>query len=226
MKDQDVARTDPRRFPGRLLLDSADLEDVRRAAELGYVHGVTTNPKLLSLAEQPPLDHISAILEALPSGTVYHQLQAEDERRAWTEASSAHELAPSRVVLKLHATPWHFQFASKLVAQGIAVAMTAVYSAAQYLLATEIGAEGVIPYVDRSARLEPDQPPVVRRLGAVRDRLVDGPLIIAASIKSAQQASDAVVNGADMVSAPLRVLVELGEHPLANSALEDFRAYL
>lgn len=207
------------------LLDSADLGDVRAAAELGFVTGVTTNPTLAAAAGGgPPGLRVKALLEAFPRGAIYHQLEAEEDATADTEIAEVRATAPERVVLKLPATPWHYRLAARLTAQDVAVAMTGVYNQGQLLLATAVGAESVICYVDRAARLRDGGERLVADLARAREA-VDSPLrIIAASIKHPPQVTRVLLDGADAVTAPLEVLSALGTDVLTERALDEFRA--
>lgn len=209
------------------LLDSAVIADVAAAVDLGFVSGVTTNPTLAAAAGwDAPARRVDALLSAFPDGRVYHQLEAEEEAEAMAEIAEVRAADPDRVVLKLPATPWHYRLAAALTRDGVAVSMTAVYAQSQLLLAASVGAESVICYVDRAARLQPNGEQLVPRLRAARDAGGSSLRIIAASVKSAEQVTRAVLDGADAVTAPLEVLRALGTDPLTERALDGFRASL
>lgn len=213
-------------LPGPIFIDSALRSEVAEAARHGFVAGVTTNPKLLSADGRAPEVVVRDLLSSFPAGPVYHQVQAGVLDGAYQEAEAMVALAPDRVVLKLPATLEHFQLAASLTAQRMVVAMTAVYTASQYVLAAAAGARIVIPYVDRYSRLLPDERPIVEQLREVRDALGEGPDILAASVKSTEQAVAALVAGADGVSVPFEVLGPLATHPLTQSAVEEFEEYV
>ncbi len=210
--------------PTEFLLDSAVLDDVAAAADLGFVSGVTTNPTLVAAAGLgEPATRVEALLEAFPAGRVYHQLEAEEDGAAQVEIAAVRATSPDRVVLKLPATPWHYRLAAQLTAEGVAVSMTAVYTASQLLLAAAVGAESVICYVDRAARLRPGGEALVSELRAAQLAGGGQLRIVAASVKSAPQATRAVLDGAHAVTAPLDVLEQLGTDPLTEQALQGFR---
>ena len=138
------------------------------------------------------------------------------------EARAAASLAPDRVVAKLPATLDAIRLASTLADDGIRCALTAVYSPAQALLAHEVGCVWIIPYVDRAARHSAGD--VVDELAAMLARLQSSTRILAASLKSAPQVADAILQGSHDVTAPLDVLRGLPAHPLTESAVREFAA--
>ncbi|MEX2551304.1 MAG: transaldolase family protein [Nitriliruptoraceae bacterium] len=216
--------SDPRTPVTEFLLDSAVLEDVAAAVDLGFVSGLTTNPTLAAAAGLgPPAERVPALLEALPSGPVYHQVEAETDDGADAEIRAVRAVAPDRIVLKLPATPWHYRLAARLTAQGVAVSMTAVYTPSQVLLAAAVGARSVICYVDRAARLRQGGEHLVAELAAARAAGGGDVRIIAASVKSPPQVTRAVLDGADAVTAPLEVLRALAVDELTEQALDGFR---
>jgi transaldolase len=205
-----------------ILLDSASVDDAAAAAELGFVHGITTNPALMARETKEPLTHLERLLAAFPSGRICYQPTRTSYAEMNDEARAAAALAPDRVVAKLPATLDAIKLAAALTDDGIRCALTAVYSPAQALLAHEVGCVWVIPYVDRAARHSADG--VVASLAAVLTRLQSSTRILAASLKSAPQVVDSVLHGAHDITAPLDVLRGLPAHPLTESAVREFAA--
>lgn len=202
-----------------LYLDSASVDDARRAARLAYVQGITTNPKLISESGRRPLEQLEALLEDFPRGPVFFQPGSPE--RAQTELVEALRLGDGRVVAKLPAQARMFSLGTELAHAGVTVAYTAVYSPAQALVAASAGATWVICYVDRAARLRPDSP-VVAPVADVLRAAGSSVGVLAASIKSPQQAVDSVMQGADAVTAGLTVLEALAHDPLTESAVDEF----
>lgn len=202
-----------------LYLDSAGVEDARRAARLAYVQGMTTNPKLMAESGRRPLEQLEALLEAFPGGPVFFQPGSVE--RAETELVEALRLGDGRVVAKLPAQAQMFSLGAELARAGVTVAYTAVYSPAQALVAASSGAAWVICYVDRAARLRPDAPVVAPVAGVLR-AAGSSVGVLAASIKSPEQAVESVMQGADAVTAGLPVLEALAQDPLTDSAVDEF----
>lgn len=209
-------------------LDSAEAADVERAAFSGIVTGITTNPTLLHDADPglAPLAHVVRLLHLFPNGPVFHQVHTSPDwstaQRVVDDLLEATGENASRLVFKLPAQPFWFSLGTDLVRRGSRVAFTAVYSPGQFLAATQVGAHYVIPYVDRARRLRPADPDVLSRLRSVK--IAGAPQILAASLKSRDQAVEAFRNGADAITAPWAVLNELMQDELTDSAVEQFRA--
>jgi len=207
-----------------ILLDSASVDDAAAAAELGFVHGITTNPALMARETKAPLAHLERLLAAFPSGPVCYQPTRTSYAAMNDEARAAAALAPERVVAKLPATLEAITLAAALTDDGIRCALTAVYSPAQALLAHETGCIWIIPYVDRAARHSDGGLAVVDSLAAMLARLKSSTRVLAASLKSAPQVVDAILHGSHDVTAPLDVLRGLPAHPLTEWPVREFAA--
>jgi transaldolase len=206
-----------------ILLDSASLDDAASAARLGFVRGITTNPALMARETKEPLAHLARLLEAFPEGPICYQPTRSTRGEMDEQARAAAALAPDRVVAKLPATLEAVTLATELRADGIRCALTAVYSPAQALLAHEAGCVWIIPYVDRAARHSAGS--VVAEQAAVLERLDSSTRILAASLKTAPQVVDSVLDGAHDITAPLDVIRALPAHPLTESAVREFAAH-
>ena len=204
-----------------LYLDSATVSEAATAQALGWIAGITTNPKLMAGTGNPPLEQLSRLLESFPAGPVFYQPMHLD--RADLEIRRALTIGEGRVVAKLPAQAAFLTLGKRLVDEGHPVAMTAVYSPAQAVVGAAIGAEWVIPYVDRAARLRPGAP-IVASFRAALAPLGLPTRILAASIKSPEQAVAAFSDGAAAITAPLPVLQAMAHDPLTDSAVEEFIA--
>jgi transaldolase len=201
-------------------LDSADPSDARICAELRFVSGITTNPTLLASVDRPPLTVIEELLKVFP-GPVCYQITAADAVEAEQEARNAAGLSPGRVVIKIPATLANIALGARLAPQ-VPWALTATFSAAQVALACEAGSRYVIPYVDRMTRLGGNGLEVTSQMAEICRRSGKGVEVLAASIKSPDQAMRALLAGAHHISAPLLVIREMAEHQLSASAISEF----
>ncbi len=205
-----------------IYLDSASVEDARRAAELGFVAGVTTNPKLVARAGRAAEEVIPELCDALGEGLVFYQLTAPTVEEREVEARRFAALRPGRVVLKIPCTTENLVLLRRLVDEGFACAATAVFSAHQALLACEAGADYIIPYVNRATRLQGDGVALVAELAAVVEATGGLSEILAASFHGVSEVVQAVLAGADHVTLPLSLLLALGDHPLSEQAIVEF----
>jgi transaldolase len=207
-----------------ILLDSASVEDARRAQELGFVEGITTNPRLIAETGRPGLDVLSDLVEVF-DGDVFFQLTANTVEARTDEAWQAYEIRPDKVVIKVPTTTENLAMVSKLVPAGIQCAMTAVYSPAQAYLAAQVRAAFVIPYVNRMKRQIGEG-----AMDIVRDmvRLVAGSQtqVLAASFKSVDEVIETRLAGVDCLTMPLDLILAMGNHELSQQAIEDFARYL
>jgi transaldolase len=133
-------------------------------------------------------------------------------------------LRPGRVGLKIPCTYENLSLVSEVVKSGYKVALTAIFSLPQVYLAYQAGAQYVIPYVNRSTRLLGDGIDRVCQMRAVIDADGAHMQILAASIKSADEAIAALLAGAHHLSLPLALIESMGEHALSYQAIEEFKA--
>ena len=203
-----------------LFLDSARIEEVRRAVELGFLSGVTTNPTIMAKAKGLPREIMRQICEISP-GPVFYQVTGKTAAEREREGREFSAISPEKIVLKIPATTENMALMAKL-SKDIPCAATAVYSGHQTFVACEAGARYVIPYVNRAMRLLGDGCKLVAEMSAVlrtSDRCVE---ILAASIKSADEATQAILAGANHLTLPMDILLSLGNHPLSDAAIEEF----
>lgn len=187
--------------------------------------GATTNPTLVAASGLPAAEVVTALCRLLP-GTVFHQLTGETVADREAEAHRFAKLVPGRVGIKIPTTTENLALARRLASEGAIVGMTAIFSAAQVALAAEAGARYVLPYVERSTRLLGDGLALVREMRAVAEAVGrDGGSsieIIAASIKTPEQAVATLLAGAHHLALPIAVIEAMGEHDLSVATIAEF----
>jgi transaldolase len=203
-----------------IYLDSADPADARAAGELGFVRGITTNPRLMRAVTSDPLAQAAELLAITEFPQFCYQPCGAYEDML-DEAMSAWSLDRTRVTIKLPATPDGARLAAAVISRGAPVALTAAQTSNSMIVAEALGAVAVIPYVDRALRDPRTDNDVVRALAAARRGTTR---VIAASVKNIGQFGQAFADGADVVSAPLDVLTQVLDHPAALEAERDFAA--
>jgi transaldolase len=204
-----------------LFLDSAHIEDVKQALALGFVSGVTTNPALVARTGREGMDILRDIL-ALTPGPVFYQVTSATAEGREAQARAASALAPERVYIKIPATTGNFTLAARLAAGGILCAITAVSHPSQAYLSVQVGAAYTIPYVNRLTRQLGDGIAVLRSVAAVARGT--NTRVLAASLKSVDEVMAAAMNGAEDITIPLDLILQLGDHPLSQKAIDDFDA--
>ncbi len=204
-----------------LFIDSADIEDVRRAFELGFVTGVTTNPALIARTGRPGLEVLNDLLD-LTNGPVFYQVTAANLKGRSEQAREASRQAPRRVQVKMGATTENISLAAHLSREGVMCCVTAVASPAQAYLAALSGVTYVAPYVNRLTRQMRDGVAVVRQCVEVMKGT--STRVLAASLKSADEMLEVIMAGAHDITIPLELILKLGDHELSDKAIEEFAA--
>ena len=202
-----------------IFIDSAILSEVEAARSLGWVRGVTMNPMLLAKAGGEPRAVLAA-LARLDMGPLFYQLVSPTLEGMHKEMERAVKAVGRALVLKVPPSQAGYQFVTQCVEYPCCV--TAVFSPAQALVAREVRASYVAVYVNRATRLLGDGIQLVRDVAAaVQD---SGTEIVAASIKSAEEACAALSAGAHHLTLPYEVLTSLMKHPLSEQTLSEFGA--
>jgi transaldolase len=205
-----------------IYLDSANLDDARRAQELGFVQGITTNPKLIAETGRPGLDVLSDLVEIF-EGHIFYQVTAATVDARTDEAWQAYKIRPDKVVIKVPTTAENLSMVSRLVPAGIECAMTAAYSPAQAYLAAQVRASFVIPYVNRMTRQLGDAFGIVRNMVQVVQETQTR--VLAASFKSLDEVIATILAGVDDLTIPLDLILAMGDHELSRQAIEEFSAH-
>ncbi len=202
-----------------LYLDSAIISEAQIAEKLGWVKGITTNPTLLAQSELSPEETLKQ-LAAISPGELYYQLTATEFDAMLAEGRQAFEIIGGKTVLKVPATAVGFQVVACL-GKEIPCAVTAIYSAAQAAVSREAGAKYAIAYVNRATRLLGDGLTLVREMAAVLQGSQTE--ILAASLKSSEEASAVLQAGAQHLTLPLSILQAMTTHELSQQTVEEFR---
>ncbi|MFM1843652.1 MAG: hypothetical protein RLZZ490_2395 [Cyanobacteriota bacterium] len=201
-----------------IYLDSALIETAQKVTQVGWVKGITTNPTLLAQSPLSPLDTLQALAKLSP-GELYYQLVSTRYEEMLVEGRFARDVIGSQTVLKIPATPTGFQVLATL-SKEITCSVTAIYHPAQAAIASEAGAKYAIAYVNRATRLLGDGLALVKQMAQV---LAHSPTeILAASIKSADEAAQALMAGADHLTLPWDILDAMTHHPLSEQTMLDF----
>lgn len=208
-------------------IDSADVAVHETWLPTGIFRGVTTNPTLLRdaavrLADVPTL---YARSRELGASEVFVQTWGAGAEELYAHAQRIREMAPEAII-KVPATQAGAQAASRLRAAGIPVLMTAVYSARQALVAAALGAEYVAPYFNRMFLAGRDATAEIARMTRAIAQDGSGPLVVAASIKSAQHLVALADLGVRRFTISPEVISELFTDELATDAVDVFETHM
>jgi transaldolase len=176
----------------------------------------------MARTKRPPEDVITELCD-LSKGIVFYQLTEETLTGRKKEAERMAAIRARRVGLKIPCTYENLALAAKLVRSGYIVGITAIFSTVQVYLACQAGAQYILPYVNRSTRLLGDGIALVREMRAVIDATECSTQIIAASIKTPEEAISTLLAGAHHLTLPLKLIESMGDHPLSEQAIEEFK---
>lgn len=205
----------------KIFLDTADLSEIRRAAEAGLIDGVTTNPSLVAkVAEGDVTDMYREICEAV-DGPVSLEVVAVDRDTMVAEGrklAAIHENA----VVKVPLTEDGLKACRDLVDAGHKVNVTLCFSVSQALLAAKAGATFVSPFIGRLDDISAEGMQLIHQIRQVYDNYGYATEILAASIRHQMHVVEAMLIGADCCTIPPKVLWQLSRHPLTDKGLEAF----
>ena len=201
-----------------IFIDTADIEQAKVAKESGWIHGITTNPILLSNTGSSASDTLHQLAE-LNIGLLFYQLISTSKENILKEVQLAKEIAGDQLILKLPPTKQGFQIIQYLPPE-IPCCVTAVYSTAQALVARESGARYIAVYVSRVTKLLGDGLSLITEIS----RVLQGSQtqLLAASLKSPMEASSAILAGADHLTLPFDVISALTYHEHSEDAVNNF----
>lgn len=206
----------------KIFLDTANIEQIRQANALGAIEGVTTNPSLLSKEQGDWKKIIRQICKEI-DGPVSVEVIATESPAMLAEARDLMKIAPN-IVVKVPVTLEGLKTIKELHMRGIETNATLVFSANQALLAAKAGATYVSPFIGRLDDIGQDGMQLVQDLMTIF-RNYDLPTqVLAASIRNSSHFFQAALLGADAITIPLSVLLELVKHPLTESGLAKFLA--
>jgi transaldolase len=208
----------------QIFLDTANIDQIRQAAQLGIISGVTTNPSLLSKEATSDYEAITKKICSIISGPVSVEVLSEDADAMIKEARIKASWAPN-VNVKIPITADGLKATSALSKEDIKVNMTLCFSANQALLGALAGATYVSIFIGRLDDAGQDGMQVVEDTLAILANYPDlETQVIAASIRNPMHCTYAAMAGADVATVPYSVLMQMIQHPLTDVGIKRFLA--
>jgi len=204
----------------KLFLDTASIEEIREINRWGVLGGVTTNPSLVAKERSDPMAVWKEILAEV-SGPVSLETTEVDADGMYRQGVELAGLGPNAVV-KVPMTPEGLAAGSRLVRDGIKINVTLVFSPAQAILAAEIGAFIVSPFLGRLDDVASDGMDLLRRICEIYQVQGYETNVLAASLRHPMHVVEAAAAGADIATMPYAVFGQLVKHPLTDIGLERF----
>lgn len=206
----------------KLFIDTANVDEIRAAAELGVVCGVTTNPSLIA-REGRVFEEVIKEITTLVDGPISAEVVALDAEGMVKEALELVKIHEN-IVIKIPMIPEGLKAVKVLAAKGIKTNVTLIFSAAQALLAARAGASYVSPFVGRLDDISDSGINLVADIAdifAIHDIPTE---IISASIRGPQDVTDSAKAGAHIATIPYKVIMQMFKHPLTDAGIEKFMA--
>lgn len=203
----------------KFFLDTGNVEEVRQAASLGVLDGVTTNPTLLAKEGKPFRE---ALLEMCRLVDIVNgEVVATDADGMIAEGRELASLHPN-IVVKIPMTPEGFKAIKVLRGEGVRINVTLVFSPAQALLVAKAGAYFVSPFLGRVDDVGGDGLRLLRDIIEVYRPYKFETQVLAASLRHPVHVVEAARLGADIATMPYKVFEQLFKHPLTDRGLEAF----
>jgi transaldolase len=206
----------------RLFLDTADIDEIREINRWGVLSGVTTNPSLVAKEGEDPETVWKEILEEVP-GDISLETTNTDAVAMEEEGRRLAQMAPNAVV-KVPMTPAGLEVGKHLTDDGIRINVTLVFSPAQAILAAEIGAYIVSPFIGRIDDAAADGMHALRQICEIYRVQGYATNVLAASLRHPMHVVDAALAGAQIATMPFDVFTKLVKHPLTDLGLDRFLA--
>lgn len=208
----------------KFFIDTANLDQIQQAKELGVLDGVTTNPSLMAKegikGEAAILEHYKKISQ-LVSGDVSAEVIGTDFATMVKEGKILADLAPN-IVVKIPMTAEGVKAICHFTEAGIRTNCTLVFSAGQAILAAKAGATYLSPFIGRLDDINWEGMQLIREIAEIYTIQGYETEILAASIRNSRHIVDAARSGADVVTCPLSAIMGLLNHPLTTMGLETF----
>ncbi|MBT1075308.1 fructose-6-phosphate aldolase [Geobacter grbiciae] len=204
----------------KFFIDTADVNEIREAHELGLVDGVTTNPSLIAKSGrkfEEVIKEITGIVDGPISAEVV-SLDHDGMIREAEELAAIHK----NIVIKLPMTPEGLKACTTLTKKGIKTNVTLIFTAMQALLAAKAGATYVSPFVGRLDDISQDGMGIIDDIKTIFDNYGYTAEIIVASVRNPIHVLNAALIGADIATIPFSVMLQLAKHPLTDAGIERF----
>ncbi len=206
----------------KFFIDTADINEIKQAAELGVLDGVTTNPSLVSKVPGKFEEILRSICEVVdgPVSAEVVSLDAEGMIREGRDLAKIHK----NIVIKIPISKEGLRAIKQLESEGIRVNVTLVFSATQALLAAKAGASFVSPFVGRIDDVSNEGMQLVHDILSIFDNYGFKTEVIVASIRNPMHVVTAALMGAHIATIPFKVIEQLVKHPLTDIGIERFLA--
>ena len=208
----------------KFFIDTANVEDIRKANDMGVICGVTTNPSLIA-KEGRDFNEVIKEIATIVDGPISGEVKATtvDAEGMIAEGREIAKIHPNMVV-KIPMTVEGLKATKVLSSEGIPVNVTLIFSANQAILAANAGAAYVSPFLGRLDDINTPGIDLIRNISEIFDIYGYDTEIIAASVRNPIHVTDCALAGADIATVPYKVIEQMTKHPLTDQGIEKFQA--
>jgi transaldolase len=204
----------------KLFIDTADVAEIREAASLGLLDGVTTNPTLVAATGRPMREVLVEICDIV-TGPVSGEVLSTTYQEMLDEAHELAAIAPN-IVVKIPLIAEGLRVVKELTAEGIQTNVTLCFSPLQAVMAAKAGATYISPFVGRLDDCGHDGMEIVQQILDIYGNYEFDTEVLVASVRSPTHVLEAMRMGADVATIPLKILHQLIKHPLTDVGLARF----
>ena len=206
----------------KFFIDTANVDEIKKAAELGVLDGVTTNPSLISKEKGNFRDILAKICEIVdgPISAEVTAVEADAMVKEALELAKIHK----NIAIKVPCIRDGFIATKKLSDQGIMVNMTLCFSPLQGLLAAKAGAAFISPFVGRLDDVSHVGMDLIEQIVQIYDNYAFPTEVLVASVRNPLHVVESALMGADVVTMPYNVIEQMAKHPLTDIGLQKFLA--
>lgn len=208
----------------KFFIDTANVEDIKKANDMGVICGVTTNPSLIA-KEGRDFNEVIKEITTIVDGPISGEVKATtvDAEGMIAEGREIAKIHPNMVV-KIPMTVEGLKATKVLSSEGIPVNVTLIFSANQAILAANAGAAYVSPFLGRLDDINTPGIDLIRNISEIFDIYGYDTEIIAASVRNPIHVADCALAGADIATVPYKVIEQMTKHPLTDQGIEKFQA--
>jgi len=203
-----------------LYIDTANLDEIKQAHDMGVLDGVTTNPSLIAKEKVPYAKRLAEICEVV-KGPVSAEVIATEYNEMLKEGRQNAKIAPN-IVVKLPSTVDGLRACKALADEGTRVNMTLCFQPLQALFVAKAGAFLVSPFIGRLDDIAEDGMDLIHKIRQIYDNYGFKTKLLAASIRHPKHMVECALAGADVATVPFSVIKDLMKHPLTDSGLKKF----
>ncbi len=204
----------------KFFIDTANIEEIRQAAALGLLDGVTTNPSLVAREKRNFIDLVTEIC-SIVDGPISAEVVSLDYDGMVKEAKNLAKIHEN-ITVKLPMTLDGLKAARHLSDDSIKTNMTLVFSPSQAILAAKAGATFVSPFIGRLDDISSSGMDLVEQIVTIYDNYGFTTEVIVASVRHPMHVVEAAIIGADVVTMPFKVIEQLVKHPLTDIGIDRF----